>query len=444
MHPDKCMNDIQSEERYQAVLQAHSILRSSKTRRDYLSVIDPPTLTAQHTEWCGDAFYKNFGAIFEQYGRYSVRQPVPQFGDAGARINDVNAFYNFWFEFQSWRTFPLAQPFETSQQRRQAFIAQSAQARSEAHSDQAIRKKEEKVRLQEILSYAYDHDPRIQQFKCEQAAEKKKQRDRKRERKRESRDTKHVDSTLSESMEQDLRQIVTALRVLELPYANDMLFQQKLRENFNYQLSLVWRAFVQSQACDCTMHVDPRTCSTIDTLLRRIVSQLHTTKTVAEKGTPDDTKTTAAVDGEMDGKEDGKKVEKSNQWTEEQVAALIKATQRFPPGTRARWETIADTLATVREGTTTKDVIKQVRKLEVSNLTGASPTSAQSPTQTQAVEDVWTLTQQRELENALRDIDRRDPQRWEKVAARVTDKTSTQVQRRYEYVRQQIRSAKSR
>lgn len=87
-------------------------------------------------------------------------------------------------------------------------------------------------------------------------------------------------------------------------------------------------------------------------------------------------------------------------------------------------------MSTVRE-CTVKDVIKQAKKLEVSNISS------------QPTEDIWSLEQQKQFENALRQVDKNDTLRWEKISQYVTDKTPMQIQRRYNMIRQRIKNAKS-
>lgn len=43
--------------------------------------------------------------IFAREGRFSTIQPVPGFGTAEASKKEVEAFYDFWYNFDSWRSF---------------------------------------------------------------------------------------------------------------------------------------------------------------------------------------------------------------------------------------------------------------------------------------------------------------------------------------------------
>ncbi len=37
--------------------------------------------------------------------RFSVKKNIPKLGNDASSKQDVDAFYNFWLNFQSWRTF---------------------------------------------------------------------------------------------------------------------------------------------------------------------------------------------------------------------------------------------------------------------------------------------------------------------------------------------------
>ena len=51
-------------------------------------------------------FFLVFGAAFRRQARWSERRPVPDLGEAGAPYAAVQAFYDFWYGFKSWREFP--------------------------------------------------------------------------------------------------------------------------------------------------------------------------------------------------------------------------------------------------------------------------------------------------------------------------------------------------
>jgi len=50
-------------------------------------------------------FFKTFTPIFTLYERFSRVQPVPGFGVLNATKAEVEGFYDFWYNFDSWRSF---------------------------------------------------------------------------------------------------------------------------------------------------------------------------------------------------------------------------------------------------------------------------------------------------------------------------------------------------
>jgi hypothetical protein len=47
--------------------------------------------------------------------RWSVDANVPDLGDASTPYEQVTAFYNFWFNFKSWRDFSFADEFDPNE-----------------------------------------------------------------------------------------------------------------------------------------------------------------------------------------------------------------------------------------------------------------------------------------------------------------------------------------
>jgi len=98
---------------------------------------------------------------------------VPKLGNDKSSREDVENFYNFWYNFDSWRTFEyqdedVPDDNENRDQKRHV-ERKNANARKK-------KKTEDTVRLRALVDQALDLDERIKRFKKEQSAQKNKKR----------------------------------------------------------------------------------------------------------------------------------------------------------------------------------------------------------------------------------------------------------------------------
>ena len=101
---------------------------------------------------------------------------MPTFGDANATREQVENFYDFWYAFDSWRTFEYLDedvPDDTdSRDQRRHTERKNASARKK-------KKAEDNARLRKLLDEASTGDERIKRFRQEaNAAKNKKKADR--------------------------------------------------------------------------------------------------------------------------------------------------------------------------------------------------------------------------------------------------------------------------
>lgn len=115
-HPDKKANsgDADNDQFFKCIQKALEILSNPEKRRQFDSVdpyyqaleddIDAAELTKK-TAKDSDAFFRKFTPIFEREARFSKSTPVPMLGTVDAPKAEVEAFYDSWYNFDSWRSF---------------------------------------------------------------------------------------------------------------------------------------------------------------------------------------------------------------------------------------------------------------------------------------------------------------------------------------------------
>jgi DnaJ family protein C protein 2 len=137
------------------------ILSDPVKRRQYDSVddnadVDPPSKKAK------GSFYKLWAPVFAAEGRFSKKQPVPKLGNEKSTKEHVDEFYNFFYNFDSWRTFEYLDedvPDDNENRDQKRYVERKNNAARKK------RKNEDIVRLRELVDKALALDPRIKIFK---------------------------------------------------------------------------------------------------------------------------------------------------------------------------------------------------------------------------------------------------------------------------------------
>ncbi|GAO17321.1 uncharacterized protein UV8b_05551 [Ustilaginoidea virens] len=175
-HPDKkaAQGHAEDDQFFKCIQKATEVLLDPIKRRQYDSVdeeadVEPPTKKQLQK---GD-YYKLWTKVFKSEGRFSKVHPVPTFGSADATKEQVEEFYNFWYNFDSWRTFEyldedVPDDNENRDQKRHV-ERKNANARKK-------KKAEDNARLRKLLDDASAGDERIKRFRQEANAAKNKKK----------------------------------------------------------------------------------------------------------------------------------------------------------------------------------------------------------------------------------------------------------------------------
>ncbi|KAF7560031.1 hypothetical protein G7046_g4120 [Stylonectria norvegica] len=175
-HPDKkaAQGRADDDQFFKCIQKATDVLLDPVKRRQYDSVdeeadVDPPNKKQLQK---GD-YYKLWSKTFKAEARFSKTHPVPTFGGVDASKEQVEEFYNFWYNFDSWRTFEyLDEDVPDDNENRD----QKRHMERKNTNSRKKKKAEDNARLRKLLDDASAGDERIKRFRQEANASKNKKR----------------------------------------------------------------------------------------------------------------------------------------------------------------------------------------------------------------------------------------------------------------------------
>merc|ERR1712071_432373 len=176
-HPDKGrekLNDktINLSDLFSCLTKSFEFLQQPRKRRSYDS-FDPEfddDVPSAHKKISKDTdtkrFFETFSPVFEQNTRWS-RHLIPPIGDDSSTLEEVDAFYNAWYEFESWREFTYER-LEDIERCDDAYERRWVQ--TQVNRENKGKRKEEVKRIRSLVDNAYASDPRIKRFQAEERA----------------------------------------------------------------------------------------------------------------------------------------------------------------------------------------------------------------------------------------------------------------------------------
>merc|ERR1712112_81551 len=116
-----------------------------------------------------DDFFEIFGPVFVRNTRWANKTPVPLLGSDESSRQEVDKFYSFWYDFDSWREFSYLDEEDKEKagdkwERREIDKINKAQRKE--------KKADETKRIRRLVDNAYNSDPRIARFRKEEMEEK--------------------------------------------------------------------------------------------------------------------------------------------------------------------------------------------------------------------------------------------------------------------------------
>ena len=162
-HPDKRRGqgeDIREDDDYfTCITRAFETLGVAAKRRAFDSVDPlfdddiPDTIKEGSTK----DFFATFKPVFARNARWSQRRNVPDIGHSDYSRQEVDKFYKFWYDFDSWREYSYLDEEDKekgSDREERRWIEKNNRIQ------RAEKKKEEMKRIRKLVDNAYNCDPR--------------------------------------------------------------------------------------------------------------------------------------------------------------------------------------------------------------------------------------------------------------------------------------------
>lgn len=307
---------------------------------------------------------------------------MPEFGDDNANRDQVDSFYNFWYDFESWREFSYLdeEDKEKGQDRDERRWIEK-----ENRTARLKRKKEEMARIRTLVDLAFNNDKRIIRFKKE---EKEKKLAAKRAKMGAAQAAKHEEERLKKEQElaKEKAEKEEQKRIEQIRYEREQQKRLIKKERKMLRDRAKEANYFAKDDKDVVKNMEnvEKLCEMLSHLeLQELNKEMEKGNKVVffQKVKAIDQKIKEEREGliqQKKGEGDSKPApEKCYTWNPENMQLLIKAVNLFPAGTAQRWEVIAAFLNQHSPSAATKkfhpkDVLNKAKSLQQSDFSKSS------------------------------------------------------------------------
>ena len=422
--------------------EAYDTLSDPEKRKKYDSTIVFDDSIPEDIPYTENNFFSTFGPVFLKNSIWSKKKPVPKLGDMNSPLQKVKLFYKFWHNFQSWRDFSVEGEYDLEEATSRF---EKRQMLKENKKMKASMKKEEKIRIDNLINIAYKRDPRI--IEEEKRLEKEKEEEKKRR-------------ALERQKQKEEQELRRQMMIKQNEEEKERLKKLKMKEKEDLEkkiLEIIEENNIKINDDDLFQFKLNSKNESLKEFIEHINKFEKEEKNIKKKEIID--KCNSLFGMKFKEEKNDEKEKKESIWSKEEMFLLQKGVKKYPAGTKQRWDKIKEIVKTksedeiiqmthylilnpnikFEENINLKELLKKEKK---ENKEEKQKNSEKSEKKS---EMNWTAEEQKLLEEALKKYPSSLPanERWTNIAKHV-GKTKKQCVERYKYLANIIKKNKEK